>query len=132
MMRLATAFCLFSTAAPAFADHSNCWGLGTDDKSRPEITCEPLTETLLLSLRNATRAEVVKVMNARGREAEIGLHYLSNSENYSGDANFTFEDDRVVIISALVSTTEGSKTLNFIWNSKLGGCSDFPGSHKRC
>ena len=123
---------IITVPASAFADNSMCWGNGADDRSRPEITCRPLTEELLLSLRNATRAEVVKAMNAQGRDVEIGLHYLSNAPTYSGYANFSFEGDRVTIINAIISPADGSKNLDFIWNAHVQGCSDFSGSRNRC
>jgi hypothetical protein len=49
---------------------------------RPEITCATFSEALLLSLRGATRAEVIKAMNAQGiqRNRNDGcplLHYVS-------------------------------------------------------
>ncbi len=44
--------------------NSECWG----DESRQDISCRALTEELLLSLRRATKAEVIKAMNVRGLE----------------------------------------------------------------
>ena len=71
-------------------------------------------------------------MHAEGRNLSIGLHYLSNAKAYSGDVNFTFEDDRVTVIDAIVSPSVEGNNLDFIWNNRLPGCSDFPDGHTRC
>lgn len=54
--------------------NSECWG----DDSRQDISCRALTENFLMSMRGATKAEVMKAMNVNGREIERGLHFLSN------------------------------------------------------
>ena len=38
-----------------------CWG----DNNRQDISCQALTDEFLLSLRDATKTEVVKAMGAR-------------------------------------------------------------------
>ncbi len=117
--------------------NSECWG----DENRQDISCRALTDEFLMSMRGATRAEVVKAMNVAGREIDRGLHFLSNysrGERWgSGDVNFLFDQSgRVAIISALTSApnSEG-KQADFIWNGELlpAGCSDLPGtSMKHC
>lgn len=117
--------------------NSECFG----DGSRQDISCRALTDNFLMSMRGATKVEVVKAMNVTGREIERGLHFLSNysrGERWgSGDANFLFDQTgRVSVIFASISSpnSEG-KHADFIWNSELlpEGCSDLPGSSmKHC
>ena len=134
--------------------NTDCWSadwiekLPPDDvlrrnAERPDITCRAITEKLLLSLRYATKADVIKAMNVNGREIEDGerhiLHFLSNyskgQRTGSGDVNFIFDaDGRVSVITASVdrANLEGD-TIEFIWNAHHVGCSDFPGtSMQRC
>jgi hypothetical protein len=117
--------------------NSECFG----DESRQDISCRALTDNFLMSMRGATRVEVVKAMNVAGREIERGLHFLSNyssGERWgSGDVNFLFDQTgRVSVIFASISSPNSeSKHADFIWNSELlpEGCSDLPGSSmKRC
>jgi hypothetical protein len=61
-------------AEPASADNWNCLEAWPPDmKTRPDFTCVPITERLLVSLEHATKAQVVKAMKADGRSVEIGL-----------------------------------------------------------
>ena len=39
--------------------NSECWG----DETRQDISCRSLTDNFLMSMRGATKAEVVKAMN---------------------------------------------------------------------
>jgi hypothetical protein len=125
-------------AEPASADNWNCLEAWPPDMmTRPDFTCVPITERLLVSLEHATKAQVVKAMKADGRSVEIGLHFVSNAEDYSGDVNFQFEGDAVVLIDAMVDTKEG-QPMEFVWNPAYRGplpstCSDLPGSrYARC
>jgi hypothetical protein len=123
---------LLSVASKA-ADNTACWG----DATRVEISCTPLTEKLLSSLKFASRQRVMKVMKAEGRplspdEADT-LHFISNAKRgdvETGILNLTFRDDRVVIIHALID--QPGQPLEYLWNVELGGCSDFPGSNEKC
>jgi hypothetical protein len=108
-----------------------------DMKVGPEFTCVPITERLLVSLEHATKAQVIRAMKADGRPIEIDLHFASNAEGYSGDVNFEFENETVVLIFAMVDTESGPP-LEFTWNSNYTGdlpnpCSDLPESrYARC
>ncbi len=118
--------------------NSECWG----DESRQDVSCRALTEDLLLSLRRATKAEVIKAMNVSGREFEGGLHFMSNyssGERWgSGDVNFLFDHaGRVSVISASLTPPPNSngRDADFTWNMELlpDGCSDLPHtSMKHC
>jgi hypothetical protein len=126
-------------SASAIAENSKCWGYGSDDTTRPDISCTPITERLLLSLRGMTKAQVVKTMHAGGRPLEMsgleGLRFLSNASRGgagSGNVNVTFKDGRVFIVDAHVDAQGLSGDLEYLWNAELGGCSDFPDSHNTC
>jgi hypothetical protein len=97
-----TASLLALVAAPATAaDNAACW----DGPPRPEVSCTPLTEKLLLSLQFASRKTVLKVMKAEGRRpgTEDLLHFMGNARHgETGDLNVTFKDDQVVIIHAII------------------------------
>ena len=97
----------------------------------------PATVTFILSLRSASRAEVLKAMNAGGRRLTDGLHFISNAgygKGWTGFINFTFDsNDRVTVIYALVDGPNGSlSNMEFIWNANGALCSDFPASRNRC
>jgi hypothetical protein len=118
-------------------DNAECWG----DAERQDISCRALTENFLLSMRNATKAEVIDAMNVNGRPIDGGLHFLSNygrGERWgSGIVNFSFGDDgRVsVIVASIDPPNMKGKAVDFIWNADRlpGGCSDFPATHlRRC
>jgi hypothetical protein len=92
-------------------------------------------------MRRATKPEVIKAMNVRGREISAGLHFISNyseGERWgSGDVNFTFDTEgRVsVIVASIDPPGMQGKSVDFIWNADRlpGGCSDFPNTHlQRC
>ena len=43
-----------------------------------------------------------------------------------------FSDRSVTIIAMLDPEGDEVGPLEFIWNAREGGCSDFPGNHRRC
>jgi len=112
--------------------NAECW----NDSSRQDVSCRALRDNFLMSMRGASKADVVKAMNVAGREIEQGLHFASNYSRGecwgSGDVNFLFDDQwRVSVISAIIeSPNSEGKHVQFIWNSRLlpAGCSDLPGS----
>jgi hypothetical protein len=119
--------------------NSECWG----DESRQDISCRALTDRFLLSMRGATRREVVEAMKVVGREVEgAGLHFVSNYSRGqlwgSGGVNFVFNQaGRVSIIFASIDAPASSngKHAEFIWNAERdpAGCSDLPGTKmKHC
>lgn len=117
--------------------NSECWG----DENRQDISCRSLTESFLLSMRGATKAEVVKAMKVGGREIDRGLHFVSNysrGERWgSGDVNFLFDqDERVSIIFATLDPPNSNgQHADFMWNNEVlpSGCSDLPGTKmKHC
>jgi hypothetical protein len=136
LLILGSAPVLLPRAAIA-AGNAQCWG----DDSRQDISCRALTENFLLSMRGATRDEIIKAMGVTGREVELGLHFISNyskgEREGSGIVNFSFDGTgHVSVITADVDHA-GSKgpSMEFIWNastSPLPFCSDFPGSRSRC
>ena len=99
--------------------NAECWG----DDTRQDISCRALTEGFLLSMRGATKPEVIKAMNVGGRKIASGLHFISNYSNGerwgSGDVNFTFDaEGRVSIISASIDPPDMAGThADFIWNA---------------
>jgi hypothetical protein len=124
-------------SAPAYADTSACWWMA-DDPSHPELTCAPLTESLLTSLEGATRAQVVAAMGApglpdAGRVLRFESNYAFRRHGYSGAVVFTFtRDGHVEVIDAAVDAPRHRFGMKFIWNAAVPGCSDFPGSIQRC
>lgn len=124
---------LLGFSISAFADNSECWGISGDDKRRPEISCKPLTEKFLLSLRDLTRQQVIMAMGAAGQPVDNGgLHYIANTKTYSGFMLITFSNDRVSNIDATVLPTDDAHALEFIWSTSDGMCSDFPKSKHHC
>jgi hypothetical protein len=121
---------LLVSGASKAADNAACW----DDPTRVEISCTPLTEKLLTSLKFASRQRAIKAMKAEGRPfSPDELQFIGNAKR--GDAetgilNLTFRDDRVVIIHALID--QPGPPLEYIWNAELGWCSDFPASNEKC
>lgn len=93
-----------------------------------------------MGMRDATKQQVQTAMGARGREIDLGLHFISNySEGTkfgSGLVNFIFSTDgKVSIITALLDIPNGARRVEFIWNHETlpGGCSDLPQSRMhRC
>jgi hypothetical protein len=108
-------------------------------KTRPDFTCVPLTDRLLVSLEGSTKTEVIKAMKANGRPVDNNkvLHFVSTADRYSGDMNFQFENDTVVLIFGVVDSEAGT-SMEFVWNPSYHGpaanpCSDLPGSrYARC
>jgi hypothetical protein len=131
---------------PTGKGNSECFG----DNSRQDVSCRALTENFLLSMRNATKPEVVRAMGVEGREVDdAGLHFISNyskGERWgSGVVNFKFnpEGRATVIFATLDSPTvelengevEEIVHAQFIWNAELepAGCSDLPNTRmKHC
>jgi len=124
----------------ALTGNSECWG----DNSRQDISCRALTENFLLSMRGATKSQVVKAMQVEGREIpDAGLHFISNYSKGkrwgSGIVNFKFNQDGhvSVIFASLDSPRDNGDVhfFDFIWNAELepGGCSDLPNTRmKHC
>jgi hypothetical protein len=128
---------------PTGSGNSECFG----DNSRQDVSCRALTENFLLSMRNATKPEIVRAMGVEGREVDdAGLHFISNysrGERWgSGVVNFKFnpEGHASVIFANLdrpIAERENEETgiLWFIWNAELepNGCSDLPNTRmKHC
>jgi hypothetical protein len=118
------------------------WAASCQDRGWPPgkgFTCVPLTNSLLVSLEGASRADVTKAMQDSGRpiEGEDGLHFNSVADRDSGDVNLRFYGDRVELVTASVDRDSGPD-VEFIWNPHPDGmppyaCSDLPGSHyARC
>ena len=131
---------LLAGAVPAYAHNAACWGIGRDDLSRPDISCSSLTEAFLKSLHKATRAKVLKAMDAEGvvfAAAPNELHFVGNAgggSEWTGNVTFTFEGGTVYIVDAVVDAPGGTPSdLRYLWNGKTDrSCSDFPGSRDRC
>jgi hypothetical protein len=150
IMVFTTLAALLCFAGVAHADNAACWG----DDSRGDITCNKITEQLLLSLRGQTIEAMRKAFKAPGRSVENGLHFLSSysrgEKTGSGDVNFTFEDGRATAVSASVDSPDKAGQFEFIWNAyaapALGNeidratkdfrralfCSDFSGRPAKC
>ncbi len=125
-------------SSSAYADNAACWGGGQDDRDRPDISCVPLTEPLLLSLEGATRAEVVAAMQAPGAPGDGGsLHFESNyafrTKGDVGSVDVKFgPDGRANAINAAIEAPHHGQGIHFAWNAAVAGCSDFPDSIQRC
>jgi hypothetical protein len=120
---------------PLHAGNEACWG----NNSREEVTCVALTESLLLRLRGARRAQVIALLGMPGRRFANGeMRWLSNHGRGaagSGSLNVTFDGaDRAAVIIADVDTAESLGGIRWVWNRDQGGlrCSDFPRSRRRC
>jgi hypothetical protein len=127
---LSTTAVFLALASPAYATCSEAWP--PDMKTRPDYTCVPLTDRLLVSLQGATKEQVTKAMKANGRLVDdTVLHFVSVADHFSGDMNFKIEGDRVILIFGMVDGEKG-KNMSFTWNPAYQGgyaCSDLPGSH---
>jgi hypothetical protein len=131
------ALLMTSGAANAFTTEQECekvWGPeGAQAKQVPQsdITCVFLTHEFLVNLEGATKAKVIKAMKANGRLVNTHLHFITV---YTGVVDFTFENDKVVIIHGW--GMEGAGGNEFIWNNQeqeIFACSDLPGSdYDRC
>jgi hypothetical protein len=72
---------LLVSGASKAADNAACW----DDPTRVEISCTPLTEKLLTSLKFASRRRAIKAMKAEGRPfSPDELQFIGNAKR--GDA----------------------------------------------
>jgi hypothetical protein len=121
---------------PSLASATCAEAWPADMEMRPDFTCVPFTDGLLVSLEGATRSELIKTMKAIGRPLpgkEYTLHFVSVADQpNSGDMNFEIDGDRVVRIFGVTDSGE------FLWNSGYHGpgaipCSDLPDSHyARC
>jgi hypothetical protein len=154
-MLVAVVLSLCAVASARAADgkgNAECWG----DDDRQDVSCRALTEKFLLTMRGATKPEVLKAMKVKGREISGGLRFLSNyskGEQWgSGSVNFTFdENDRVSVITAsLDPPAMTGKAADFIWNvyaapplgeaidrstqdfARQPYCSDISGSPAKC
>ena len=128
MRTLAVIFALIWCCTEASANCLEAWGLN----QRPEITCVPLTDSLLVRLEGVTKAELIRAMKAPGitkvDDGRMILHFVSAADRFSGDMNFELTGDRVSLIFGIVD--EG---MQFIWNPRYQGslpgiCSDLPNS----
>jgi hypothetical protein len=73
---------LLLSGASKAANNAACW----DDATRVEISCTPLTEKLLTSLKFASRQRAKNAMKAEGRPfSRDELHFIGNAKR--GDAN---------------------------------------------
>jgi hypothetical protein len=125
-----------AAAAKQPKGNAACWG----DIQRQDISCRALTEEFLLSLRGATRTEVVAAMGVEGRalsesEKDI-LHFISNfargEREGSGIINFKFDaSGHVAVIFGYIDRS--GTDYQFIWNADLlpFGCSDLPNTRMR-
>lgn len=113
------AVAIFPCVANAATDNAECWG----DPSRSDISCTKLTAEFLLSLRGKSKAAVQKAFRADGRPTDRpdGLHFLSNyiqnDGSGSGVVNVTFNEDRAVIVEAIVDGGGANRRSEFIWNA---------------
>ena len=128
MQKLTIIFFALIWCSTASANCLEAWGLN----QRPEITCVPLTESLLVRLEGVTKAELIRAMKSPGiTKVDNGrtiLHFVSAADRLSGDMNFGLTGDRVTLIFGIVD--EG---MQFIWNPSYHGdlpsiCSDLPNS----
>ena len=128
LMMSSEAASALTTCPEQFSDKA--WD-ATGRTSKPAYyTCVPLTERLLVSLEGATKAEVIRAMEANGGplgNEQDTLHFFSVVDSSGGWINFRFENDRVVIIFGQMDDGQ------FIWNqAKRFTCSDLGGSYGRC
>ncbi len=132
-----TAAVFFTMFGPARSDDLTCWGNAAPDSTVQGITCTALTEPFLLSMRNATRREVVRAMGGSGTIAANNISFLSNHAfgvgGGSGAVRFIFgAGGRVMTIRASVDRPGQAGEMRFEWTSGGHQCSDFPSSSSRC
>jgi len=127
-------------APPSIGDRdaSSCPWSEQDRKSRPEISCQKLTEQFLLGLRGAKRNGVEQAIKAVGKRInEDGLHFISAYQDEdvkggSGIANFEFENGEVILITASIDAKDRPHS-RFMWNGRTGfSCSDLGSSSRTC
>lgn len=110
--------------------NSDCFG----DDSAQGISCRALNETFLLGMRGATKVDVIKAMNVRGREIDKGLHFTSRYASGlrwgAGDVSFLFDaQGRVSVIEATLDPPNPEeKLVRFKWSADRlpAGCSSLP------
>jgi hypothetical protein len=127
---------LILAISPSIAGASCAEAWPVDMKTRPDFTCVPFTDELLVSLEGSTESELIKTMKAIGRplpRKTYTLHFVSVADRpNSGDMNFEIEGNRVVRIFGVTDAGE------FLWNSGYHGpgaipCSDLADSrYTRC
>ena len=127
---LMASFCgvLVSGAFDRSLAQSACGGV----QDELDLTCVPLSGTLLMSLRFAPRADVLKVLHSSGENMSGGgLHFRSLGSNGggSGDLLITFgANDRVSGIVATVDQGAGGATQMFNFSALRGrACGDLAG-----
>jgi hypothetical protein len=138
---LLSAVAIASDWTSASAQDASCLERWPPDMAtRPDFTCVPFTDRLLVSLQGATKAQLVKAMKANGRmlsrdEPNV-LHFVGVADR-GGDMNFEISHDRVIRIFGFADIGNGD-TGEFVWNPAYHGsapqpCSDLPGSqYARC
>ena len=132
---------LGATLAPSYAQPST---QGDDQEdcsvgSRPEVTCTPLTVSLLESLEFASPDRVRETLGNDGRWIESNtLMYNGIAEkgnrDLGGIVNFVFGSER-----GNGPPGNSAQSIHFfnnkgdwIWSAENGSCSDFSGIPERC
>jgi hypothetical protein len=114
------------------------WANDISRTSMPGHSSAALTEQLLLSLRNATLAQVRADMGDKGgddRRSTLRFHSGGDAARgyYSGRVKVTFgAAGRVSFIQALVNRPTEQGVIEFLWGYPNFECSDFPASRTRC
>jgi hypothetical protein len=121
----------------ARSDDLTCWGNAAPDSTVQGITCTALTESFLLSMRNATRSDVARAMGGAGNISGDNISFLSNHAfgvgGGSGAVRLIFgANGRVTTIQATIDRPEQAGEMRFVWTSGGSQCSDFPDSHQHC
>jgi hypothetical protein len=130
------AFFLFPLPALAY-NNTPCWPYAAQQGTRPDITCTPITASLLASLQNAPLPTVIALMNEPGLHYPDGtLHYTGNDQNtdgsFQGTIALTLTNSQVTGIAAkLNSPTQGGAYLYYRWTPQ-NFCSDLPGATPPC
>jgi hypothetical protein len=114
------------------------WANDISGTPMPGHTSAALTEQLLLSLRNATSAQVLADMGDKGghgRRSTLRFHSDGDAARgyYSGRVRLNFgAAGRVSLIQALVNRPDRPGVIEFLWSFPNFECSDFPASRTRC
>jgi len=132
-------FLSFLAAPPALAyDNSACWHYAEQQGPRPDITCTPITQTLLDSLQNATQPQIAALMNEPGLPYPDGtIHYtgndLNNDGSYQGTIALTFTAGIATAITAqLDDPNQGGAYFTYRWSAGSPACSTIPGTQHPC